>query len=96
MTRSEALHLDKVQALGCIACYQEGVYSPAEIHHILDGNRRIGHHSVLPLCVPHHRGGSDGDSYPHAVSRHPFKRRFEDKYGTEQVLLAQVKERLHG
>ena len=87
MTKEEALHLGLVQEFGCIACRaSSGVFSPAEIHHILDGNRRLGHFHVLPLCVPHHRGGSDGISAPF-VSRHPYKKRFELAYGTEADLL---------
>lgn len=94
MTHDEAQHLDRVQQLGCIACYIDGVYSPAEIHHVLDGNRRMGHKYVLPLCVLHHRGGGDGVSSP--VSRHPYKKRFELRYGTEEQLLLTVEARLHG
>ena len=94
MTPAEALHLRRVQELGCIACWRTGVYSPAEIHHVLDGGRRKGHMYVLPLCFPHHRGGSDGTGAPF-VSRHPYKKRFEDTYGTEEELLSIVEERLH-
>ena len=94
MTKAEALHLDRVQQLGCIACYLDhGVYSPAEIHHIIGGNRRKGHKYVLPLCVSHHRGGSDGTSGT-VVSRHPYKRRFEDAYGCEDELLNLVDHRI--
>lgn len=94
MNKSEALHLDRVQQLGCIACWIDGLYSPAEIHHLLEGGRRIGHKYVLPLCFPHHRGGFDGAGAS-AVSRHPYKARFESKYGTEQELLAMVEKRLY-
>lgn len=94
MTKDEKLHLDRVQQLGCIACYVDhGFFSPAEIHHIIDGNLRKGHLYVLPLCVPHHRGGHDG-SGDQCVSRHPYKRRFEDTYGTEYELLDHVETRL--
>lgn len=92
MTKDEALHLDRVQQLGCIACWINGLYTPAEIHHVLDGNRRLGHNFVLPLCVPHHRGGGDGAGAP--VSRHPYKKRFEQEFGTEQELLDLVEDRL--
>lgn len=95
MNKSDLAHLDAVQQLGCVACYTEGVYSPAEIHHVVDGNKRLGHQYVLPLCVPHHRGGGDGISVPY-VSRHPYKKRFELRYGTEEDLLLIVETRLHG
>lgn len=93
MTKEEQQHLDHVQSLGCIACRINGMYSPAEIHHVLDGGRRIGHSHVIPLCFPHHRGGGDGLSA--VVSRHPYKKRFEAAYGTEQQLLDRVEELLH-
>jgi len=93
MTKDEELHLDRVQQLGCIACRGLGVYSPAEIHHILDGGRRKGHKFVLPLCFPHHRGGGDGSGG--FVSRHPYKKRFEHDFGTEDDLLAEVGRLLH-
>ena len=86
MTKEEERHLDRVQQLGCIVCRQVDIYTPAEIHHILDGNRRIGHFDVLPLCFPHHRGGSDG-SRDNFISRHPYKARFEQQYGPEAGLL---------
>lgn len=95
MNKADEKHLDQVQQLGCIVCSIDmGVYSPCEIHHILDGNRRRGHRYVLPLCFSHHRGGGDGsgDTF---VSRHPYKHRFEDAYGTEDELLARVNQRLH-
>lgn len=92
-TSSEKLHLDAVQALGCIVCRLQQVYSPAEIHHILDGGRRKGHRFVIPLCVPHHRAGSGGAGG--FISRHPYKARFESEYGTESELLARVEDMLH-
>ena len=84
-TSDEKAHMSKVAALGCICCLNEmGVQSPAEIHHI-DGKTKPGaHYHVLPLCYLHHRAGVDCDEY---TSRHPDKRRFERRYGTEIDLL---------
>ena len=42
---------------------------------------------ILPLCFDHHRGGKDAEPI---ISRHPWKKRFEKAYGTEQELLNQV------
>lgn len=94
ITKPESEHMDRVQLLGCIACFIDGVYSPAEIHHILESGRRKGHMYVLPLCVPHHRGNFDGSVDQRMVSRHPYKTRFEARYGTEAELLDKVNERL--
>lgn len=52
---------------------------------MLRGNRRIGHLSTLPLCAGHHR---DGAGRPGLIARHPWRARFEDRYGTEAELLA--------
>jgi hypothetical protein len=84
--------MQAVQALGCIVCRLEGLgYVEAEIHHVLKNGRRMGHMFVLPLCALHHRIG-----YNHVeiVSRHPWKREFEARYGTEEQLLARVDEML--
>jgi hypothetical protein len=80
---------DAVRALGCIVCLGQGVDSPAEIHHILSGSRRIGEDSVLGLCQIHHRGQI---KTAEAVSRHPWRREFEARYGTEDELLTKTRE----
>lgn len=84
MTKAERAHLTAVQALGCICCRQQGIYSPAEIHHPLSGGRRMGHMHVLPLCFTHHRSGIE------SLSRHPYKTVWEARWGTEAKLLKQV------
>lgn len=93
-SKADKEYLDRIQQLGCIVCKLAGVYTPAEIHHIVEGTRRQGHQSAIPLCVPHHRGGSDGrrDNF---ISRHPYKHRFEQEYGTEYELLAAVRRLLN-
>ena len=89
MTKSQKAFQDRVRALGCIVCYGKGVDSPAEIHHLLRGGRRIGEDSVIGLCVPHHRGGLNTEE---VVSRHPWRLAWESRYGTEAELLAKTKE----
>ena len=90
-TKVDKKHLDQVAEIGCIVCKNVYFcYSPAEIHHIVEGSRRKGDQFVIPLCVPHHRGGSDGAN-GQFVSRHPYKSRFEAAYGSESDLLEQVR-----
>ena len=85
MRKSEEKWLDAITEVGCIACHVEGFnYSPAEPHHLLSGGRRIGHLSTIPLCKNHHRSGRNDEEI---VSRHPHKRAFEKRYGTEAKLL---------
>jgi len=89
-TAQEKQWMDDVQSLGCIVCRRHGrTETPAEIHHI-DGKTKQGaHFHILPLCYFHHRQGSDSELF---TSRHPYKRRFEERYGPEMELLFIVEE----
>ena len=81
-----------VRALGCIVCLTEGLgRSPCDIHHILRGGKRIDELHVLGLCAPHHRSGVNSAV---CVSRHPWHRAFERRYGTEASLLQKTRELL--
>ncbi len=84
--------MDAIVEHGCIACRMDGKEPrPTAVHHILRGGRRIGHLLTLPLCDPgHHQNGRQFG----LVSRHPYRARFESKYGTEVELLAVLKVRL--
>lgn len=81
--------MDAITQLGCICCRTEGHYSPAEVHHMLSGGRRMGHLYTLPLCYLHHRSGRN-DAW--IVSRDHSQRRFEARYGKEMDLLTKVQE----
>lgn len=75
--------------LGCIVCLNEfGVVSPPEMHHLLRAGRRIDDFHTIPLCLNHHRSGVNTEQY---VSRHPWKKEFEKRYGKETDLLEQVR-----
>ena len=90
MTKAEAKFQQDLRTMGCIVCRLFlGVRSPANIHHILSGSRRKGEMFALPLCRYHHQGGCNNPTY---VSRHPFKKAFEARYGSELVLLEKCKE----
>ena len=91
MTEPERLHLDMVADLGCIVCRNQGVFSPAAIHHIRKGKglgQRSDHWHVLPLCPPHHQTG------PIGIAFHAGRKTWEERYGHEDELLAQVKKLL--
>lgn len=88
------LHL---QAIGCLACRQDGrPGTPADMHHVLSGGRRQGDQATVPLCPWHHRAvppaglrpsqaaGLLGPSY--AASR----REFTLRYGSQEHLLAEA------
>lgn len=91
MTKTERQHLNKVAALGCIACYQQGTPgTPAEIHHPRAGTgmgKRASHYDAIGLCPMHHRGTA-GLSVP---SIHGSKNAFIEAFGTEAELLELTK-----
>jgi len=81
--KAEREWMSAIAELGCVACRQDGISSPASVHHIVQGNRRLGHLFTLPLCYLHHQG--DGRQVP---SVHFAKRTFVQRYGSELELLA--------
>lgn len=85
-TKAEKAFHDQLAQLGCIACYLDGRWNTeVSIHHI-DGRTKPGAHlKVLPLCAGHHQ---DGTGIPGLIAVHPWKRRFEDKYGKQMEILA--------
>lgn len=81
-TKAEKDHMSAVAALGCIV---HGCFGEATIHHCftrMGGGRN--HMRVIPLCWEHHLGdeGIDGKKMG--------KRKWEEKYGTEEELLNKV------
>lgn len=86
-TAEERLHMARVADLGCIVCHNLGFGNrPCELHHVYGKTKKGTHLKVLPLCFEHHRMGSDKEP----ISRHPYKKRFIEAYGTEESLLEQV------
>lgn len=85
-TKEESDWMSDIVRLGCICCYLEGYPgTPASVHHILSGGRRIGHLNTLPLCDPgHHKNPQRGSG---KIPRHPTRRAFELAYGSEARLL---------
>ena len=88
-TVAESAWMDAITTLGCIACILDGhERRPGAVHHILSGGRRMGHLFTLCLCDPgHHQGGQQLG----LISRHPWKARFEERYGSELSLLELTK-----
>lgn len=80
----------RLQELGCVICNKEGRgKSPADMHHILKAGRRVDDFHTIPLCFIHHRSGENTPDY---VSRHPWRREFERRYGTEWDLFEETKQ----
>ena len=88
-TIAERKWMQQVADYGCIACQIDGVVKPAEIHHIRKHTGmglRPSHRRILPLCSVHHRTGK--------ISVHLGKSAFEKKFGTEEQLQKQLRERI--
>ena len=85
VTPDEKAVWSKLAELGCIACMKDGFYNPhVSIHHV-DGRTKPGCHMlVLPLCGPHHQDDGSG-----ALAVHPWKARFEKRYGNQMDLVAE-------
>ena len=89
MSKAEQEWFQKITLIGCICCLEQGhPGTPAEVHHLLSGGRRMGHLFTIPLCAPGHHRYGDGVQ---KISRHPYKARFEAAYGTEAELLARTR-----
>jgi len=82
--------MDAISNFGCIVCHLfYDCHSPSEVHHIDGKTKPQAHLMTLGLCYKHHREGINNDLY---VSRHPFKREFEKRYGKQTDLLIKLKE----
>jgi len=90
--KAEREHLTRVAELGCVACRNAGLgETPAEIHHIRAGQgrgQRASDYDTIPLCPWHHRQGGHGKAI------HAGQQAWEEKFGTELELLAQVRSEL--
>lgn len=88
--------MERVAALGCIACRKWGHRSNAEVHHLLSGNKRIAHHATIPLCAWHHRGVTPTGSNRRKMetllgpSLALQSKRFHEIFGSDEELLAEV------
>lgn len=88
-TAEEKRHMGRVAALGCII---ESCQQPANVHHCgthMGGGR--DNMKVIPLCHLHHTSGSFSNP-----SIHPWRKKFEEMYGTEEELLKIVDDILNG
>lgn len=96
-TKAEQKRFDRMKEMGqCVACYQHGIHGRGyiEIHHLLSGNRRIGHMATISLCVWHHQGTlMDGQTRARmTASLGPSlangSKPFHAEFGTDSELLA--------
>lgn len=87
MTNDEKEFHSLQAQFGCIACYLDGRKNTwVSIHHTEGRTKKDCEKKTLALCSEHHQTGGE-----EAPSIHPWRRRFESKYGTEQELLLLTK-----
>ena len=85
VTAEQKRYHDALASLGCIACRLDGNHQPVvSIHHIDGRTKSHAHWLVLPLCAGHHQ---DGTGVPGLIAVHPWKARFETRYGNQLCLL---------
>ncbi|SER37329.1 MULTISPECIES: Ref family recombination enhancement nuclease [Pseudomonas] len=93
-TASQKRYHDSLAShVGCIACrhdYDE-FNGYVSIHHMDGRTKPDAHYLVLPLCAGHHQ---DGYGQPGMIAVHPYKARFESRYGKQIRLLAECVNRL--
>lgn len=88
--------------IGCIVTrHKFGVYNDYDVHHLVEGGRRLGHQYTIPLNPWYHRGvppmemtmAEAEDFYGPSLARN--KRAFVAKFGTERKLLETVETMLY-
>lgn len=99
-TKAEQHRLAWMKMDGCIACRKRGNMRYADVHHILEGGRRVSHSHSIPLCEWHHRGinvfSERGDAQLLSMlgpSLAHDKKAFTAEFGTEQELLKETDDR---
>jgi len=86
-TSDERQYHDEMAKLGCIACRLDGVANSFVVIHHIDGRtKKNAHMEVLPLCSNHHQ--HDDTDPAGRIGVHPWKARFEKRYGGQYQLLA--------
>jgi Recombination enhancement, RecA-dependent nuclease len=90
----------KLYALGCVVSRTFfNRWEPAEIHHLVEGSRRLGHQFTIPLFPWFHRGvppqfemrpSECEEKLGPSLAR--SKRAFVEKFGTERELLSKTNE----
>lgn len=95
-TKDEQRRFDLLPQVGCICCKAYGIHNEhVQIHHIVEGNRRLGHRYTLPLCYYHHEnvppeGMSREEAEAQVGPSLKSKKRFNEVFGGELQLLEYV------
>lgn len=83
------------ERVGCIACWHDKAgylrNHHVSIHHVAGRTSPDAHWLVLPICAGHHQ---DGTGAPGLIAVHPYKARFEARYGKQEALIRSCAEQL--
>jgi hypothetical protein len=99
-TQYEQQRIDAMVRLGCVACAHIGLpYSTVEVHHLLQGNKKMGHWFTIPLCGGHHQNVWSREQLQliepkMRVSIASGRKAFARYYPTERALWERVQKRL--
>lgn len=88
-TKAEKARNDILLTLHCICCTLSGDFRkrPLEVHHIVRGNKRLGHWFTLQLCVGHHKG--EWTDQPIRVGIASGRHAFKEAFGYDELELWQ-------
>ena len=95
-TKEDERRMELLPQVGCICCHAYGIYNPyVQIHHIVEGGRRLGHQYTLPLCFYHHEnvppeGMSRAEAEKQVGPSLKSKKKFNEVFGGELILLEYV------
>ena len=76
----------EIAALGCWVCRNQGIFTPATLHHVrrLATSKRRSKAPMLPLCASHHQTGG------HGIAIHAGRKTWEQNYGDEIEMVKAV------
>ena len=72
--------MGRVAEIGCIVCKNKGLYSPSKYITPKAKQKKGAHLKVLPFVL----SITEWVVEKNPLSRHPYKKRFEQAYGTEK------------
>jgi len=94
-TKAQKDRFQRIQEIGCLCCILKvHIYqTQAEIHHLIDGGKRLGHWHTVALCPWHHRGVPNSgfsekqtrEAKGPSLAKEPGK--FKEAFGEDKQLL---------
>lgn len=89
-TPQELARNDLLRGMHCMCCALKGDFTKKaiELHHIKQGNNRLGHLYTIPLCRAHHRG-QRGEKGAKGAYVHGGMKAFRKEFGYDDLQLWQ-------